>query len=234
MNHFSNKPRAGFTLIELALAALLVGVGLIALITLGRNSVRAAMEVEDELRTTALAEDLFATLRAASTEVLQFEGYDKCVEFWNLVTNTTDEAREELRVLLTDVAEQNGPLAGEPLLLHPTLSNAVESVSGFSLPFFQTVVEPTGEREELGFRPIRPGGTEWDTLWDTRYRIKIELFNFWNPALPPDTVAVTLQIRPRTTHLKLEDSRQTYMYTSFHTYIPLEPLRGSLISGGLQ
>jgi len=235
MNHSPTHSRAGFTLIELALAALLVGVGLIALITLGRNSVRAALEVEDELRTTALAEDLFATLRAASTEVFQFEGYDRCLEFWSLVTNTTEEAREELRVLLTEVAEQNGPLDGEPLLLHPTLSNAVESVSGFSFPFFQTAVDDlSGKKEELGFRPMRPGGTEWDTLWDTRYRIKIELFNFWNPALPPDTVAVTLQIRPRTTHLKLEDSRQTHMYTSFHTYVPLEPLRGSLISGGLQ
>ena len=92
-----------------------------------------------------------------------------------------------------------------------------------------------GAKEEFEFRPIRPGGTEWDTLWDTRYKIRIELMNLWrHPGLPPDMVAVTLQIRPRSTNLKLSAHMQTYMYTSFHTYIPLEPLRGSLISGGLQ
>jgi hypothetical protein len=121
---------------------------------------------------------------------------------------------------------------GEPWLLHPTLSNATKRAdadASFSLPFYRT---QDGE-PDYEFRPVAPGGSQWNTVWETRYNMDIELKNFWGDELPPDVAAVTLHIRPRTTNLRTATTRHTE-YLTFYTHIPFEPLRQTLFSGTLR
>ena len=217
MEKSSKNFRAGFTLIELALAALLVGIGLVSLVALGRHAVRAALEVEDERRATALAEDLFATLRSASSTVYQEYGYDACLAFWHAVTNSNRDA-----IIDWIPVDQNW-------LLHPPsrflIQNDAVNDEDFSFPFYHT--EHTEEKAaDTVFRPWSPW---FGSIWEARYNIAIELKNFHSDDLPPDVVSVTLYIRPRTTHLKTE-AMQFTEYLTFFTHIPLEPLRQTLFS----
>ena len=94
-----------------------------------------------------------------------------------------------------------------------------------TLPFVQTM----RGTHDFVFRPA----VEWcGPFWEARYNISIEVKNFFGddfPNLPPDVVAVTLHIRPRTTHLKNEEMTHTE-YQTFFTHIPLEPMRQTLFS----
>ena len=215
MKNHSHTSRAGFTLIELALAALLVGIGLISLVSLGRHALNAAMQVEDERRVTALAEDIFTTLRGASSEAYLSEGYGGCLAFWHAVTNSNREA-------IIDMLP--------PSLLHPAsypnyIANSAMPDDDFSFPFFQT-------DENDSDYVFRPATGDSGPLWEARYNIDIELTNFIN-GLPPNVVSVTLHIRPRTTNLKTEDLQLTE-YLTFFTHIPLEPLRQTLFTEVLE
>ena len=214
MEKFPKHSRAGFTLIELALAALLVGIGLVSLVMLGRTAVRTALEVEDERRATALAEDIFATLRSASSVVYREHGYEACLEFWHAVTNSD---RQAVLDFLPD-----------SLLLFPAgnsdyhvYNDAMPDDDEFPFPFYHT----EANADDYVFRPATVNS---GTLWDARYNIGIELKNFVE-GLPPNVVSVTLHIRPRTTHLKTEKIQFTE-YLTFYTHIPLEPLRQTLFS----
>jgi len=56
----------GFTLVEVALATLVISLGLLALVGLGRLAAQNAKEAEDDTRAAWLADDIFATLRATN------------------------------------------------------------------------------------------------------------------------------------------------------------------------
>ena len=229
MKHFPRQPRAGFTLIELALAALLVGIGLLALIALGRNAIRAAMEAEDELRATALAGDIFTTLRAASSEAYQTYGREGWVEFWNSVTNSEPE---RISVLF-----ENMNVKG---LAHPAsagvdgkgfLHNAMADDEKFTLPFYPAKDTTTAHV----YRPASPEAT----FWETRYKIKVAMTNLLCASFPelnlqPDLAQVTLSVFPRTTYLQFnDDDGSSYRYMdplTFSTFIPLETLRDTLFN----
>jgi len=211
------KTGAGFTLIELALAALLVGIGLLALITLGRNAARAAMEAEDELRATALAEDVFATLRAASTEMYQAGGYEKCLVFWNLVTNTSAQARE-------DIANLGLETEGMEFLLEPSFGEMDRDLD--DEPVFR-FYHSTFDEPDNRYR-------HWHAeapLWEALYFIQIELKNFYGAELPPDFASVTVSVKPRVSHLATVETMAPHSeYLTFSTRIPLEPMRMTLFS----
>jgi len=232
MDCFSQKSRAGFTLIELALAALLVGIGLLSLIVLGRNAVRVAMEAEDELRATALAEDIFATLRAASSEAYQSGGYAQCIEFWSAVTNmNAGNTSRVLEILGRDTSGDGDTGMPSKFLMHPAArdnhyiyNDALDSLetdaldTAITFPFYQW----EWDAKEFVFRPA---GDKLGTLWEARYQIDIELANLFWEHLPADVVKVTLNIRPRTAHLQTLTE-----YMTFSTFIPLEQLRQTLFS----
>jgi type II secretory pathway pseudopilin PulG len=222
MKSVRNKKRAGFTLTELALAALLVGVGLVSLVSLGRLAMRTALEVEDERRAAALADDVFATLRSASSQVYQEQGYAACIEFWQAVTNSDRRAVIDLLP-----ADDWDPWTGENVarLLHPAtasdrhITNAVRSANvtdDFSFPFYQT-----DEEDDYEFRPASEG---FGTFWDARYRLSIDL----SGGSPPSLVFVTLNVFPRTSHLLRADNEKIVESMTFFTCIPLEPLRQTL------
>ncbi len=239
MHSHPQKSRAGFTLIELALAALLVGIGLVSLITLGRHAMQAALEVEDERRSAALAEDVFATLRSASSHVYQTQGYEGCTNFWQAVTNSNREGN--IVALLGEDSSLLHP-ATWASTERPYIYNAALKDDEFSFPFFQTT---TNGLDYI----FRPASDNFGTIWEAHYNIDIELKNFLNDAsLPPNVVGVTLHIRPRTTYLSTNVETDTQdgarsdtwsftEYQTFFTHIPLEPLRQTLfskLSGGAE
>ncbi len=73
----------GFTLIEIALSALVIGLGILALFSLARVAVQSSSEAEDEVRTALFAENVFASLRAASAELQRSGDTNAWPRFWS-------------------------------------------------------------------------------------------------------------------------------------------------------
>ena len=80
--------RAGYTLIEIAFASLIIGVAFLALIGLGRLAVQGAVDAENDTRSALLADDVFATLRGASDTLCATGGPSAWASFWMAFTET--------------------------------------------------------------------------------------------------------------------------------------------------
>lgn len=78
--------RAGFTLIEIALAALVIGLAVLTLFGLARVGANAAAEAEDEVRAALFAENVFGALAAENNSL-------------NMDTNFWREFKDGNRVL---------------------------------------------------------------------------------------------------------------------------------------
>lgn len=76
-------PAAGFTLIEIALATLLIGLGVLAIFGLGRLGLQNARESENDTRAALLAEDVFATLRVTSEALCRNQDPAAWSRFWS-------------------------------------------------------------------------------------------------------------------------------------------------------
>ena len=59
-------PKAGFTLVETALALLAIGIGLVGLFGLGRVALESSRETENDRRCAVMADAVFETLRAVN------------------------------------------------------------------------------------------------------------------------------------------------------------------------
>ena len=81
------RHRAGYTLIEIAFASLIIGVAFLALIGLGRLAVQGAVDAENDTRSALLADDVFATLRGASDTLCATGGPSAWASFWSTFTN---------------------------------------------------------------------------------------------------------------------------------------------------
>ncbi|MDD5708125.1 MAG: hypothetical protein PHR35_19580, partial [Kiritimatiellae bacterium] len=81
--------RAGFMLIELAVAALVIAVGVLALLGVAHLGERAATEVEDETRAALFADETFATLRLYSDQYSQSTNRAGWHDFWLRVVEGT-------------------------------------------------------------------------------------------------------------------------------------------------
>lgn len=234
--------RSAFTLIELALAALVVGIGLMALITLGRNAMQTALQVEDERRAAALAEDLFATLRSASSFVLQMGGYGDCTNFWQAVA---DGEPEKITELFDKYAEKSGFAEADRRILkiagYDFLDNAAQPGEGEDQTDYTFPFHDSGDADAFRFQPEAIDDNNWSSgpIWSARYQINVKLTNYWNAAAAPNIATVGVNIRPRSSYLVRDDSgtgrKQMTHYTeyiTYFTYIPLEPLRAALLPFG--
>jgi Tfp pilus assembly protein PilV len=83
----SRSRRAGYTLIEIAFASLIIGVAFLALIGLGRLAVQGAVDAENDTRSALLADDVFATLRGFSDTLCATGGPSAWASFWMAFTN---------------------------------------------------------------------------------------------------------------------------------------------------
>ena len=86
----SRSRRAGYTLIEIAFASLIIGVAFLALIGLGRLVVQGAVDAENDTRSALLADDVFATLRGFSDTLCATGGPSAWASFWMAFTETTN------------------------------------------------------------------------------------------------------------------------------------------------
>jgi Tfp pilus assembly protein PilV len=82
------RHRAGYTLIEIALASFIIGVAFLALIGLGRLAVQGAVDAENDTRSALLADDVFATLRGFSDTLCATGGPSAWASFWMAFTAT--------------------------------------------------------------------------------------------------------------------------------------------------
>ncbi len=69
-------------LIELAVAALVIGIGILALLGLAHVAERAASDAEAETRATLFADEVFTTLRLYSDRYAQSTNQMEWLEFW--------------------------------------------------------------------------------------------------------------------------------------------------------
>ena len=69
-------------LIELAVAALVIGIGILALLGLAHVAERAASDTEAETRATLFADEVFTTLRLYSDHYAQSTNQMEWLEFW--------------------------------------------------------------------------------------------------------------------------------------------------------
>lgn len=65
----SVQHRAGFTLVETALALLAISIGLLGIFGLARHGLKASGDADEETRCTLLAETVFASLHAKNDEL---------------------------------------------------------------------------------------------------------------------------------------------------------------------
>ncbi len=84
----SRRRRAGYTLIEIAFASLVIGVAFLALLGLGRLAVQGAVDAENDTRGALLADDVFATLRGVSDTLCATGGPSAWASFWIAFTAT--------------------------------------------------------------------------------------------------------------------------------------------------
>ena len=75
-------------LIELAVAALVIGIGILALLGITHVAERAATDAEGETRAALFADDVFTTLRLYSDHYAQSANQTNWINFW---MNVTDE-----------------------------------------------------------------------------------------------------------------------------------------------
>ena len=81
--HKTKNASHGFTLIEVTLATVVIGMGLLAVFGLGQLALRNAKATEDDTRAAMLAEDVFASLRTVSENLCASNNPAAWTAFWN-------------------------------------------------------------------------------------------------------------------------------------------------------
>jgi type II secretory pathway pseudopilin PulG len=169
MKHAFHPPsrRAGFTLVELALTALVIGLGLLAVLGLGRLGMQAAVDTETDARCALLADDILATLRTASDDVCRTGGPSAFVVFWETLQNDAS-------------AGVNFPAAGEP-----AMTNRLDGV-----------IKGGGASSRAQFTALTPLSDPVDE-WSAQFWLSIELESTLSARTnEANQVQLSLNIRP--------------------------------------
>ena len=83
------NPRSAFTLVEIALATLVLSLGLLTLFGLGRLAMENAARAENETRTALFADNIFSSLRSVSEDLCATGGPSAWAVFWTGFSNGT-------------------------------------------------------------------------------------------------------------------------------------------------
>ncbi len=101
-------PRRGFTIIELALTAFLLSIGLLSVFALVRRGLTSRAEMEDETRGAAFAQAAFNSLRAASELAIRHSlSNDLWLAFWH----DFESGQTNLLISAGETARQSGDSA---------------------------------------------------------------------------------------------------------------------------
>ena len=87
--HTNNLPRSAFTLVEIALATLVLSLGLLTLFGLGRLAMENAARAENDTRTALFADNIFSSLRSVSEDLCATGGPSAWAVFWTGFSNGT-------------------------------------------------------------------------------------------------------------------------------------------------
>ncbi|MBM4162873.1 MAG: hypothetical protein FJ222_00270 [Lentisphaerae bacterium] len=115
----SRRRRAGYTLIEIAFASLIIGVAFLALIGLGRLAVQGAVDAENDTRCALLADDVFTTLRGVSDTLCASGGPSDWAAFW-LAFTTTDGVSIPFQTATNIPAGYVDAVSVDPLTINDT------------------------------------------------------------------------------------------------------------------
>lgn len=86
--HVGRSPRpspsscAGFTLVEIALTAMIIGLGILSTMSLARHGADTALRAASESRATLFADSTFATLQAINDELRFSDQTNAWSDFW--------------------------------------------------------------------------------------------------------------------------------------------------------
>jgi hypothetical protein len=194
----SRRRRAGYTLIEIAFASLIIGVAFLALIVLGRLAVQGAVDAENDTRSALLADDVFATLRGFSDTLCATGGPSAWASFWMAFTNGVPVPFQTATGLPAEYLALDAPMGDDPLLFGDGTVTR--------LGFFDESLTPQWTAQ------IQITATALNALY-----VDAESECFTGPATNVNLVTVTLHIWPNAFDRR-ERSR------SFLTFIPYQGL----------
>lgn len=172
LSFYPQSARAGFTLVELALTALVIGLGLLAVLGLGRLGLQAAAESENDARCALLANDILATLRTASDDVCRTGGPSAFATFW------------------TDFLDGN-QLVSFPAAGSPAMTNSLVQ---------EDFIRGDGSASRILIAAQTPdlsGGASSIDEWSARLYVNVELESTLSARISePNMVRLSLNIRP--------------------------------------
>jgi type II secretory pathway pseudopilin PulG len=190
--------RAGYTLIEIAFASLIIGVAFLALIGLGRLAVQGAVDAENDTRSALLADDVFATLRGFSDTLCATGGPSAWASFWMAFTETNGVSVPFQTATNIPARYEDATTGDAPLLYGDGTVTRLGFVDAVGTPQWTAQIQITA--------------TAYNALY-----VDAESECFTGPATNVNLVAVTLHIWPNAFDRR-ERSR------SFLTHIPYQGL----------
>jgi hypothetical protein len=179
--------RLGFTLVETALALLVITLGLLGIFGLARHGLKASGEAEQETRCAILADSFFGTLRAKNNELTAKKlSLDEWWFYWFRFASGSSEVVLHLPYS-PDIAPNDpairialGTHELDDYLTPPTAQTEIRWNPTYSLTLDLNGVDPTSaksiaevyERGEIDVKlTIHPGvfqsGAETRTYWTT-------------------------------------------------------------------
>jgi hypothetical protein len=180
---------AGFMLIELAVAALVIAVGVLALLGVAHVGERAAGDSENETRAALFADEVFTTLRLYSDHYSQSTNRAGWLDFWLAVA-----AGAELPVATEGMALWHRPDENRAVIcdnrLHALLWRprpeeailpAAATNADFAVQYRVKITAPGGQTHFDHSQTSPPPCVLWATLhvWNGVFRTHPDAFTFY-------------------------------------------------------
>jgi len=196
---FTHSTPHGFMLIELAVAAMVISIGVLALLGLAHIGERAATDTENETRVTLFADEVFTTLRLYSDHASETGGQKGWLDFWTSVAqgkHILPVANQTLGSTIWQELDEPsivGDGTGTGVVHTNVWPDATADAPFYAFQYRLTLSRPTTNQEPdptsvLFLDPdISPTNTVWATLhvWNGRFRRHPEPFTFYTHFADP-------------------------------------------------
>jgi hypothetical protein len=196
-------------LIELAVAAMVIAIGVLALLGIAHVGERAATDTENETRATLFADEVFTTMRLYSDHVSANTNHQGWLDFWTRVS-TGDQifpvANTETGTKTWQELDANGvpSIVGDGTYTAPVRTNVwhladanvadyATSIPDYAFQYRLAIFRPTTDAnnpsvfflDDSDRSPIT--NVVWATLhvWNGRFRRQAEPFTFYTHFADP-------------------------------------------------
>lgn len=190
-SHVSRFTSNGFMLIELAVAAMVIAIGVLALLGIAHVGERAATDTENETRAALFANEVFTTLRLYSDQVSANTNHQGWLEYWTRVARgeqifpvANQTLGAETWQELTDPSIVGDGATGSEVV-HTNIWRAANSGSIPDFAFqYRLMISRPAENAAVAFLDpdaSSPTNTVWATLhiWNGVFRRQPEPFTFY-------------------------------------------------------